>query len=234
MKRAPKGIRAAVKLQDNLAKQWALPVAVGGGGGGGSGGGISPLETAKYIIRKQCKEAEEQYGQELANQRKDKASTYRNIPDGFTLWFTPPQAVDGNVLHQQFKIQVHKAEAPDSYWANCQFSFDAVFPGEKYPTEPPKVTCKTRVYHPNIDDASGEVCLSLLKTDWKPTTTVYDIMLGIYTTLFQDPNGNDPLPSCRDLALLLLANKEEFKKNARAHAERHRTFIPGSDDHRRY
>ena len=36
------------------------------------------------------------------------------------------------------------------------------------------------------------------------------------------------------LALLLLANKEEFKKNARAHAERHRTFIPGSDDHRRY
>ena len=57
MKRAPKGIRAAVKLQDNLARLWTLPVVSSIGGGGG----ISPLETAKYIIRKQCKEAEEQY-----------------------------------------------------------------------------------------------------------------------------------------------------------------------------
>jgi ubiquitin-protein ligase len=234
MKRAPKGIRAAVKLQDNLVKQWALPVV---GRSVGGGGGIAPLDTAKYIIRKQCTEVEEQYSQDLAIQRKDKASasTYRNIPDGFTLWYTPPQAVDGNVLHQQFKIQVHKADHPDSYWANCQFSFDAVFPGEKYPNEPPKVTCKTRVYHPNIDDASGEVCLSLLKTSlqWKPTVTVHDIMLGIYS-LFQDPNGNDYLRTCKEIALLLVTNKEEFKRNARAHAERHKTFIPGSDDHRRY
>ena len=33
MARAPKGIRAAVELQDNLAKQWALPV-VGSSDGG--------------------------------------------------------------------------------------------------------------------------------------------------------------------------------------------------------
>jgi ubiquitin-protein ligase len=227
MKRAPKGIRAAVKLQDNLAKQWALPVVVGG-----RGGGITPLETAKYIIRKQCEKAKEQYDEELAIQRKDKASTYRNIPDGFTLWFTTPQAVDGNVLHQQFKIQVHKAEFPDSYWANCQFSFDAEFPGKDYPTVPPIVTCKTRVYHPNIDDTSGKVCLSLLQRDWKPTTTVYDIIMAIHSTIFQDPNGNDFLAD--GIARLLLTNKEEFKRNARAHAERHKTFIPGTDDHRMY
>ncbi|KAJ7966714.1 Ubiquitin-conjugating enzyme family protein [Quillaja saponaria] len=33
--------------------------------------------------------------------------------------------------------------------------------------EAPKVKCKTKVYHPNID-LEGNVCLGILREDWKP------------------------------------------------------------------
>ena len=40
-----------------------------------------------------------------------------------------------------------------------------------YPHEPPKVKCATKVYHPNID-LEGNVCLNILREDWKPVLTV--------------------------------------------------------------
>ncbi len=39
--------------------------------------------------------------------------------------------------------------------------------GPNYPHEPPKVKCVTKVYHPNID-LEGNVCLNILREDWKP------------------------------------------------------------------
>ena len=230
MQRAPKGIRAAVKLQTELSKVWTLPESAV------DRHSITQLEKTKYLVRQQSRKVEDEYKKSLALQRSDKSSSssFRHVPEGFTLWFTPLVQIDRNELHVQWKIQCHKVELPDCYWANCQFTFDAVIP-EEYPILPPKVTCKTRVYHSNIDDTSGDVCLSLLKADWKPEKAdIYDIMLAVYTTLFQDPNGNDPLPSCKEAAQLLLTDKAEFRRKAKAHAEKHKTFIPGTDEHRRW
>ena len=210
MQRPPKGIRALGKLQADLGKVWTLPDTIC------VGHSISQLERTKYLVRQQCKKVEEEYSKQLAAQeeykkqlaaqRSDKSSS-SSVRDGFTLWFTAPVQIDQNELHIQWKIQTHKSELPDCYWPNCQFVFDAVFP-EDYPIAPPKVTCKTRIYHSNIGDASGDVCLSLLKSDWKPDKAdIYEIMLAVYTTQFQDPNGNDPLPSCKEAAGLLLADQ---------------------------
>jgi len=45
------------------------------------------------------------------------------------------------------------------------------FPAE-YPFKPPKVTFKTKIYHPNIDE-HGQVCLPITLPDhWKPATKV--------------------------------------------------------------
>lgn len=47
-----------------------------------------------------------------------------------------------------------------------------------YPHEAPKVKCKTKVYHPNID-LEGNVCLNILREDWKPVLNINTIIYGL-------------------------------------------------------
>ena len=47
-----------------------------------------------------------------------------------------------------------------------------------YPHDPPKVKCKTLIFHPNID-LEGNVCLNILREDWKPVLTINSIVYGL-------------------------------------------------------
>ena len=49
---------------------------------------------------------------------------------------------------------------------------------KNYPHEAPKVHCKTKIFHPNID-LSGKVCLTILREDWKPTLSLSAVVLGL-------------------------------------------------------
>ncbi len=49
------------------------------------------------------------------------------------------------------------------------FRIDIQFPAE-YPFKPPKISFKTRIYHPNVDE-KGQVCLPIVAAEnWKPAT----------------------------------------------------------------
>ncbi|PWN26068.1 putative ubiquitin-conjugating enzyme E2 [Jaminaea rosea] len=60
-----------------------------------------------------------------------------------------------------------------------------------YPHEPPKVKCTQKIYHPNID-LQGNVCLNILREDWKPVLNLNSIVVGLQY-LFLEPNAGDPL-----------------------------------------
>ena len=40
----------------------------------------------------------------------------------------------------------------------------------EFPKVPPKAHFVTKIFHPNVDAKSGEVCVNTLKNDWKPAT----------------------------------------------------------------
>ncbi|KAH6940514.1 hypothetical protein HPB50_000535 [Hyalomma asiaticum] len=80
-----------------------------------------------------------------------------------------------------------------------------------YPHEPPKVKCDTTVYHPNID-LDGNVCLNILREDWKPVLTVNSIVYGLQY-LFLEPNPEDPLN--KDAAEVLQSNRGLFEQNVK-------------------
>lgn len=63
-----------------------------------------------------------------------------------------------------------------------------------YPKNPPKATFKTRIYHPNVEESTGVVCLETLKRDWDPKLTLKDILITISCLLIQ-PNPDSALNS---------------------------------------
>ena len=95
--------------------------------------------------------------------------------------------------------------SPDSgYWAGAKYPFTFAIPA-LYPHEPPKVTCKTKIYHPNIN-LEGNVCLNILREDWKPVLDINAVIYGLIY-LFYEPNPDDPLN--REAADLFRNNKAE-------------------------
>lgn len=87
------------------------------------------------------------------------------------------------------------------------FSFEI---NNNYPHEPPKVKCTqvvslppcsyfllrdqcplVQIYHPNLD-LDGNVCLNILREDWKPVLNLNSVMVGLQY-LFLEPNADDPL-----------------------------------------
>ncbi|POW13362.1 hypothetical protein PSTT_03816 [Puccinia striiformis] len=60
-----------------------------------------------------------------------------------------------------------------------------------YPHDPPKVKCTQKIYHPNVD-LEGNVCLNILREDWKPVLNLNAVIVGLQY-LFLEPNADDPL-----------------------------------------
>ncbi|KAM2854506.1 hypothetical protein FF1_024939 [Malus domestica] len=84
-----------------------------------------------------------------------------------------------------------------------------------YLHEPPKVKCKTKIYHPNID-LERNTCLNILREDWKPVLNINTVIYGLYH-LFMEPNHEDPLN--QEAADLLRDNPKLFGLNVRKSIE---------------
>jgi len=96
----------------------------------------------------------------------------------------------------------------EGFYRNGKFVFNFKV-SEDYPHSPPKVKCLLTIYHPNID-LEGNVCLNILREDWKPVLTINSIVYGLQY-LFLEPNPDDPLN--KDAAALLKTNRRLFEQN---------------------
>lgn len=104
----------------------------------------------------------------------------------------------------------------EGYYRGGKFNFDLKIPNT-YPHEPPKLKCETSIYHPNIDQ-DGNVCLNILREDWKPVLTINSIIYGLLH-LFYEPNPEDPLNT--EAAELLKNNRRQFEMNVRRYIRHH-------------
>ncbi|XP_054826471.1 ubiquitin/ISG15-conjugating enzyme E2 L6 isoform X2 [Eublepharis macularius] len=90
------------------------------------------------------------------------------------------------------------------------FWIEISFPCE-YPLKPPKITFKTKIYHPNVDE-KGQVCLPIISNEnWKPTTKI-DQVIQALITLVNKPEPAHPLRA--DLAEEFTKDYERFLCNA--------------------
>ncbi|XP_059799701.1 ubiquitin-conjugating enzyme E2 L3 isoform X2 [Hypanus sabinus] len=90
------------------------------------------------------------------------------------------------------------------------FRIEISFPSE-YPFKPPKITFKTKIYHPNIDE-KGQVCLPVISAEnWKPATRTDQVIQSLIA-LVNDPQPEHPLRA--DLAEEYSKDRKKFFKNA--------------------
>lgn len=88
-----------------------------------------------------------------------------------------------------------------------------------YPFSSPSVGFIQRIYHPNVDEESGSICLDALNKNWSPSFNLKHIVEVLIPYLLSYPNPDDPLN--REAAALLKQNKSAFEALAKDYARTH-------------
>ena len=111
----------------------------------------------------------------------------------------------------------------NSPYSGYMFKFEIDFT-ENYPNSRPVVKCKDKIYHMNIRESDGDVCVSSIKDsdDWKKAQDISTVLLSIFI-IFSKPNPDSPYRG--SIATLYNNNREEYIKKVKEECAKYATKI---------
>jgi ubiquitin-conjugating enzyme E2 H len=124
------------------------------------------------------------------------------------------ELVDDNVseMYVMFK------GPPDSPYAGGYWRVHVELP-EAYPYKSPSIGFVNRIYHPNVDETAGSVCLDVINQTWSPMFDLLNIFETFLPQLLLYPNPTDPLNG--EAAALLMREPEAYNAKIREYVRQY-------------
>lgn len=111
------------------------------------------------------------------------------VDHGFEV-LDPKMGPDWSSNMREFLVTMNGPK--DTIYENAQYHIHFTL-DEQFPFKSPSVGFIEKIWHPNIDYASGSVCLDSLNSKWSPVFTLRHVVDSLLPYLLSYPNPEDPL-----------------------------------------
>ncbi|KAF9934336.1 Ubiquitin-conjugating enzyme E2 8, partial [Mortierella alpina] len=92
---------------------------------------------------------------------------------------------------------------------------------DNYPYKSPSIGFMNKIFHPNIDELSGSVCLDVINQTWSPMFDMINIFEVFLPQLLRYPNPTDPLNG--EAAALLMREAAAYENKVKEYVARYAT-----------
>ncbi|KAJ4015200.1 ubiquitin-conjugating enzyme E2 H [Fusarium irregulare] len=90
---------------------------------------------------------------------------------------------------------------------------------DTYPYKSPSIGFVNRIFHPNIDELSGSVCLDVINQTWSPMFDMINIFEVFLPQLLRYPNPTDPLNG--EAAALLIREPKSYDVKVKEYVQKY-------------
>lgn len=90
---------------------------------------------------------------------------------------------------------------------------------DQYPYKSPSIGFVNRIFHPNIDELSGSVCLDVINQTWSPMFDMINIFEVFLPQLLRYPNPADPLNG--EAAALLMREPKSYDNKVKEYVQKY-------------